>query len=131
MRLAFKELSIHSLTTGPTSDLEVVSWSQLSGCLYLCWELECKVFFWLHPQGKDKCLPLPHFPHNSHTPFPQSLRCSNTYKHPLLSQYTTHSNPMDSSGLSPLYSAFHQQLNSPCSSLITSGYFCFCSLYHS
>lgn len=82
-RLAYKELPTCALTTGLTSDLGIVNWSQLSGFLYLCWELGCRVHCRVHPHGKDKCIP--YFTlHTVHTHFPQF----STYKY-MQTQYAT------------------------------------------
>lgn len=75
------------------------------------------------PSGERPAFPAPHCMHTHFHPVWDVWHVLIHNKTPLRLSHC-----MDSSGLGPLYSAFRQQLNSPCSRLITLGYFC--SSYH-
>lgn len=116
-RLAHKEVSTCTFTTGLTSDLKIVSWSHLSGFLYSCWEFEC----W----GGRKHYCLLHFKHSSHTFSTHfyTQKCVQT-------QYITprpHGCLWTEPFLFCIPPAAEQFF---LESLITSGYFCLCSSYH-
>ncbi len=108
-----KTLHLHH-NNRTTSDLELVSWSHLSGFLCSCWEFGCRctVGYIL----REKVNPLLHFTNS----FPHSFTLMG-----MRTQYMT------LRCLWPLFhSMFHQQLNSSSPSLITSSYFYVRCPYH-